>query len=161
MILYDYVWTKEELKLYSNYQCNQKEQTKFSSRNVIWLPSHPDTSKLIQTYTKELYPLVAQEFHRQLSSGYKFDAKIAEYKDNNHYFSWHSDERSEGNMHRMLSTITYLNDDFESGETQFIDRVITPSAGKTLMFPSSFNYPHCGLRVTKGIKKILVMHLWV
>ena len=104
---------------------------------------------------------IAQEFHRQLNRGYKFDAKIAEYKDNNHYFSWHSDERSEGNMHRMLSTITYLNDDFESGETQFIDRVITPSAGKTLMFPSSFNYPHCGLRVTRGIKKILVMHLWV
>ena len=161
MIYYDYVWTKEELEPYSTYQCDEKEYTNYSARNVIWLGSSPDSSKLIQAYSKQLHPLIAEEFQHQLSRGYKVDAKVAEYSNKDHYFMWHSDEKVQHNFHRLLSTITYLNDDFESGETQFIDRTITPSAGKTLMFPSSFNYPHCGLRVTKGVKRILVMHVWV
>ena len=161
MILYDYVWTAEELEVYSNVQCNEKEYTKYSARNVIWLSINPDPCKLIQAYSKQLHPLISEEFQHQLSRGYKVDAKVAEYNNKDHHFMWHSDEKVEDNFHRILSTITYLNDDFESGETQFIDRTITPSAGKTLMFPSSFNYPHCGLRVTKGVKRILVMHVWV
>ena len=79
MIYYDYVWTKEELEAYSNVQCNEKECTKYSARNVIWLGSNPDPSKLVQAYSKQLHPLIAEEFQHQISRGYKVDAKVAEY----------------------------------------------------------------------------------
>ena len=71
-------------------------------------------------------------------------------------YNWHHDyiiDAKEGP--RVLTYIWYLNDDFEGGETEFIDgTVIKPERGKMLFFPSTWMYVHRGKLVTKGNKYI-------
>lgn len=47
-------------------------------------------------------------------------------------------------MHRAITSIVYLNDDFTGGAIYFPrqDLTIQPSAGLVLMFPSNRNFPH-------------------
>jgi hypothetical protein len=57
--------------------------------------------------------------------------------------------------------MTILNDDYEGGETEFgCGITIKPTAGKTLIFPSSWLFPHRGKEVISGTKYIYVNHIW-
>lgn len=53
-----------------------------------------------------------------------------------------------------VSTVAYLNDDYEGGELWFkhLDQKIKPKAGDIVVFPSTFIYAHASLPVTSGIK---------
>ena len=71
-------------------------------------------------------------------------------------YRWHHDyiiDALEGT--RALTYIWYLNDNFEGGETEFIDgTIIKPKTGNMLIFPASWLYVHRGVEVTKGYKVI-------
>lgn len=53
-----------------------------------------------------------------------------------------------------ISTVTYLNDDYDGGELQFSKLGITlkPEAGDVVVFPSTFIYTHASLPVLSGVK---------
>lgn len=53
-----------------------------------------------------------------------------------------------------VSTVTYLNDDYEGGELEFnkLGFKIKPEAGDIIVFPSTFIYSHASLPVTSGTK---------
>jgi len=53
-----------------------------------------------------------------------------------------------------ISSIMYLNDDYEGGELFFpyFQLKFKPEAGDTLFFPSTFIYAHAALPVTTGVK---------
>lgn len=53
-----------------------------------------------------------------------------------------------------VSTVAYLNDDYEGGELWFkhLDQKIKPEAGDIVVFPSTFIYAHASLPVKSGIK---------
>lgn len=53
---------------------------------------------------------------------------------------------------RILSTVSYLNDDYEGGEIEFANSniVIKPPAGSIIFFPSNFLYVHEVHPITKG-----------
>lgn len=53
-----------------------------------------------------------------------------------------------------VSTVAYLNDDYEGGELWFkyLDQKIKPDAGDIVVFPSTFIYAHASLPVKSGIK---------
>jgi Rps23 Pro-64 3,4-dihydroxylase Tpa1-like proline 4-hydroxylase len=53
-----------------------------------------------------------------------------------------------------ISTVAYLNDDFEGGELWFpyIDQKYTPRRGDIVICPSNFIYSHASLPVKSGIK---------
>ena len=53
-----------------------------------------------------------------------------------------------------VSTVAYLNDDYEGGELWFkhLDQTIKPEAGDIVVFPSTFIYAHASLPVKTGIK---------
>jgi hypothetical protein len=53
-----------------------------------------------------------------------------------------------------VSTVAYLNDDYEGGELWFkhLDQKIKPEAGDIVVFPSNFIYSHASLPVTSGVK---------
>jgi predicted 2-oxoglutarate/Fe(II)-dependent dioxygenase YbiX len=61
-------------------------------------------------------------------------------------------------MNRVLSSILYLNDNYEGGELEFVHMgiKIKPQAGMLLLFPSSYPYTHIAHPVTKGTKYALV-----
>jgi hypothetical protein len=68
------------------------------------------------------------------------------------HFSYHSDH---GHHYVCtVSTVAYLNDDYEGGELSFdkLDLKIKPKEGDVVVFPSSFIYSHASLPVLSGEK---------
>ena len=59
---------------------------------------------------------------------------------------------------RDLSTVLFLNNDFEGGEFAFFDREFKYKLekGDALLFPSNFMYPHEVMPVTKGTRYSIV-----
>lgn len=59
---------------------------------------------------------------------------------------------------RMVSSVLYLNDDFEGGETNFPlqSAKVTPKLGSIVFFPSSYAYPHESLTIKEGVKYAIV-----
>jgi hypothetical protein len=53
-----------------------------------------------------------------------------------------------------VSSIAYLNDDYEGGELWFpyLNIAFKPQKGDILIFPSTYIYAHASLKVTSGIK---------
>lgn len=53
-----------------------------------------------------------------------------------------------------VSSVTYLNDDYEGGELWFkhLDYTIKPEKGDIVVFPSTFIYSHASLPVKSGLK---------
>ena len=63
---------------------------------------------------------------------------------------------------RDLSTVLFLNDDFEGGEFLMFneEKEIKFKAGDIMIFPSVFLYPHRVAPVTKGIRDAFVSWVW-
>lgn len=57
-----------------------------------------------------------------------------------------------------VSTVAYINDDYEGGELYFRlqDILYKPEAGDLIIFPSNFMYPHKAMPVTSGTKYSIV-----
>ena len=169
MILYDYIFRDEELepyrKMYDDWN-GIKPHASMGDREIMLLEEYPNAEKLLGSYNRILPDLVKGQFSRSLMNGYSIDAKLSLYGMGQEY-NWHHDadpkvkHEKNSSWRRIVSSITYLNDDYEGGETEFMDRTIVPESGKTVIFPSFFTCPHRGCPVTKGVKKILVMHCWV
>ena len=62
---------------------------------------------------------------------------------------------------RKISIITYLNDGFDGGGTEFPHKVYKPQAGYAVMFPSNWCYPHSGQPVPNGKKRVAVTWYYV
>jgi len=85
------------------------------------------------------------------------NVQILRYGVNQHY-KWHVDDG--GNHFRRLSFIMMLNNDFEGGELEFKIKEkiikIDVKAGRIIVWPSSFLFPHRVTPVTKGVKHTVV-----
>ena len=170
-IFYGKVWSETHLRRYRDMFKDWKgtlmpPEQKSGNRELLDITDdYPDPEPLIREYTNYLPDKVADQFSVSLSSGYSVDARLSLYKINQNY-NWHHDATpnvrhpNNPNWNRIISSITYLNDNFEGGETEFQDQVIIPKSGNTLIFPSSFVFPHRGLQIKSGVKHILVMHIW-
>ena len=76
-------------------------------------------------------------------------------------FPPHVDVSNANTMHRMLAVLLYLNDVPLGGETYFgrLDVRVAPKAGRLLLFPPVWLYPHAGLPPQRGEKYILGTYL--
>jgi predicted 2-oxoglutarate/Fe(II)-dependent dioxygenase YbiX len=83
------------------------------------------------------------------------DYDLLKYKEGQEYKA-HCDDGQ--GMNRVISSILYLNDDYEGGELEFVHMgiKIKPQAGMLILFPSSFPYTHIAHPVTGGKKYALV-----
>ncbi len=81
---------------------------------------------------------------------------VKEYKPGD-YYNWHVDAFTHPDgWTRTIACIWYLNEVEEGGETEFgCGYKVTPSKGKLVLFPASWNYPHRGLSPIKGNKYII------
>lgn len=84
---------------------------------------------------------VLKDFPLQLT-GYK----IQMYPKNEGYFRWHADSVGKNARDRVAAMVLYLNDVERGGETEFFHQglKVTPKAGNLVMFPTGWNYMHCG-----------------
>ena len=69
---------------------------------------------------------------------------MKEHIDNIH----HSHGQKQGYPH--LTSLIFLNDDYEGGEFIVTDKEYKTSKGSAIVFPSNFMFPHEVKEVTKG-----------
>lgn len=169
-IFYDYIFSNDELnQIRLEYQ--QKEWNRVDrndTENRFWMPINTETpfQKILDTYLNYINEYASYQLKEKISNagGYTVDTKIAKYVNGDGY-GWHSDSINpfpeNNSWYRQISSITYLNDDFVGGTTEFLDLVIQPEINKTLIFPSNWCFVHRGAPVIKGEKIILVQHFWM
>jgi hypothetical protein len=173
LIFYDNIYSDSEISGYLDI-CNSdnnwiKEEYKVdcdAKRKVIYLNENYDNvspHNLIESYSSILPEVTKLSFMQKFMDGFSVDYKISKYEPGDN-FDWHCDEfRKHHKNHawaRVISSITYLNANYEGGETEFVDLIIKPEIGKTLIFPSNWCFPHRGNVVQSGVKYILVIHIW-
>lgn len=71
------------------------------------------------------------------------------------YYEWHTDD--DPVLHNLFSYILYLNDDFDGGNTLFMnDKLkVTPKKGTMLVAPCDYYTMHKSTKITRGNKKII------
>lgn len=174
-IFYDYIYDEKEIESLIDlcqkqdvwHRINDSPDSNEGNRYYMKPTKYLCPDKLISTYLNFL-PIHSSESMKIgliLSNGYTPDVKISKYEKSDQY-NWHCDywESHEETKYwrRQISSITYLNDDYLGGETEFeCGVVIKPETGKTVIFPSTWSFPHRGRIVTEGVKYIYVKHIWV
>lgn len=99
--------------------------------------------KATEHYTKVLYPFADQNIKNR-----EYSIHLLRYDVGGHLPA-HQDH---GVSSRVLSTVSYLNDDYEGGEIEFRNSnvKIKPPAGSIIFFPSNFLYVHEVYPITSG-----------
>lgn len=84
---------------------------------------------------------------------------VQKYKQNVGKYTYHNDFAVNHNKkkHRILTYIFYLNTIETGGETEFLNGLlkIKPKAGKLILFPASWTYPHRGIVPISSDKYII------
>ena len=166
MIYYNTVFNKESLNGIRNL-C-EKDQWLIGSEGyngdrdvlkegILNPKNAPPFPMIMKRYLDSLHPVQRSYVSAFTGNKFLYDAKLARYNVGDQYV-WHVDELSRGKLERLVSSITYLNDDFEGGATEFESRTIIPKKDHTLIFPSNWAFLHRGTPITKGCKYIMVVH---
>lgn len=129
---------------------------------------HKRTNEGLEKYHKKVSSIHSSFNHYPVPCGvdttcYREGIQVLEYKDGQEY-KFHHDAATDPSLpeyERKLSIITYLNDGFDGGGTEFLDKVYKPQAGYALMFPSNWCYPHSGQPVPNGKKRVAVTWYYV
>jgi hypothetical protein len=86
--------------------------------------------------------------------------RIKKYRNNGEdLFDSHVDVKTYSSARRYLSFLFYLNDVDEGGETIFTDMKIKSKAGRLLVFPPLWMYPHKGCPPISNEKYIMSTYL--
>ena len=95
----------------------------------------------------------------------QYDAfMMQKYFKNKGKFDYHHDFLCdfEKSRYRIITFIFYLNDVIEGGETEIWGHThIKPTAGKLLLFPASWTFPHCGKMPISSDKYIITGWLYI
>jgi hypothetical protein len=86
------------------------------------------------------------------------EMQIQKYNKNTGKYIYHHDYTChwEEKKMREITFLWYLNDVTEGGETEILGQYnVNPEAGKLLLFPSSWTFPHCGKVPVSNDKYIL------
>jgi len=179
-IFYDYVYNEEEFQILKDIcdaaiwqrkgdkvNSNQEFINDMDGNRYVTIPkTYLSPDKIIKFYLNYIpkYASNCLETGFENAKGYTPDIKLSKYEKGDLY-GWHCDYWATATnpvWKRQISSITYINDDYEGGETEFEGNVvIKPEAGKTLIFPSSWTFPHQGRPVIEGTKYIYINHIWV
>jgi predicted 2-oxoglutarate/Fe(II)-dependent dioxygenase YbiX len=124
-----------------------------SLTNVHWF------NYLVYKFTELIKNYNSKMFNDTCTSG--FTEIIALKYEKGDYYDVHTDNHTR--VPRTLSIILFLNDDYEGGSVTFKcpktnkDILnVSPKAGRVIIFPSNFMYPHTVNNVTKGCRYSIV-----
>jgi len=99
----------------------------------------------LEHYSTQIYPFAEQNIKNREDS-----VNLLRYVKSGHLPA-HQDQ---GVSTRVLSSVIYLNDNYEGGEIEFINSKvkIKPEAGSIIFFPSNFLYVHEVYPITNGTR---------
>ena len=118
--------------------------------------------RAIKKYIGQLYACYMDYARQWPFLGQTFPAldigkfNLQKYNPGGHFARIHSERTDMASLHRLFAFMTYLNDDFEDGETHFIHQQlkVKPEKGKTLIWPAEWTHAHAGEVVNGGSKYI-------
>ena len=161
------------------YDTNQQDvfESEIANRNVSGTIKH---NKLRVSNELELSPFKSDELYNKLldaihifvqkyiatypavyniikDGGYE-RFSIIRYEPGVGHYGYHTDNDGLVISNRVLSVIVYLNDVIEGGETEFayVDKIIKPSKGDVIVFPSGWTHLHKGNMPISNSKYICV-----
>ena len=139
---------------------NNKGTPNFTQLNIN--QKHPENIQQLSIITKNVLELYKKEFPDYTrwypQRLFLEEFRIKKYHSRSHdRFDIHVDVEDHASSKRYLAFLYYLNDDFTGGETEFPhhNKKIVPKRGSVMVFPPTWQYPHAGLRVNKGVKYIM------
>mgnify|MGYP001045106099 CR=1 FL=1 len=127
--------------------------------NLVDKKKLPNIFEMVHRYLDFIHSSQSKFLRKFTSNNFYYSLKFARYNVNDE-FKYHVDELSHNDSERVVSSITYLNDDFSDGETEIMGEIIKPKKNYSLIFPSNWAFLHRGLKVKEGIKKIMVVHFY-
>lgn len=145
---------------------NYKKPT-FTQLNLTELTDNTEAVELqrqalvhMGRYLKEYYHLVDRRcFPKEHQHGFE-QFRIKKYKnDGNDMFNTHVDVQDYMTSRRYISFFWYLNTVDDGGETVFTDLTIKPEAGKLVIFPPLWMFPHKGNPPISNDKYLLSTYL--
>jgi len=90
--------------------------------------------------------------------------QVQRYIKNEGFYIYHNDFSADKEKYRILTFLFYLNDVEEGGETEFFygKLKVKPEAGKCILFPASWTFPHTGIMPISNDKFIVTgwLHLF-
>ena len=92
-----------------------------------------------------------------------YDCKIKKINEGAGFHAWHYENGSVTNARRTFVIQTYLNDDFDGGETEFLYQGVRekPSVGDVLIFPCQYTHVHRGNPPLGGTKYLATSWAWI
>ncbi len=178
-LFYDYVYSGDELKELKEICSDPTNELWgridgdyiFGNRDIIQGGFDiPPALKLFDTYIEFLEELPREQFKKGIEHAqgrFICDIKLARYNKGDD-LTWHSGDwayynhpyKDAPHIKRQFTCITYLNDNFQGGETEFKSDLIVPEENKTLIFPAHWEFVHRGKEVTEGTKYVYINHVW-
>ena len=137
----DFVIPENEAKWYKYYKLLHDELTRNSHIYINKLNENPSFQNVNQNTTS-----IYKHFSNIKISHSGFMAQ--RYIMNEGRYVYHHDFAVDlkNKKNRVITYLWYLNDVEEGGETDFpdINIKVKPEAGKLVLFPASWDFPHCG-----------------
>lgn len=142
-----------------------KNKQSHRTNSFLYLKEYGKTNETFKKISDE-YSKILKESSQKYKSFFRIGENILEKQDfqllryqSGEYFNAHYDGGT-GSC-RVISSILYLNDDYEGGEIEFTNFgiKIKPKAGMLLLFPSNYAYTHIAYPVTSGTKYAIVTWL--
>lgn len=143
-------WTYEHLVF--NYQkffpeIHNIPENDYYAREMIEIADvlYSSLNTAFKHYTNEIYPFANKNIKAR-----EHTIHLLKYGVSGHLPA-HQDQ---GVSSRVLSSVMYLNDDYEGGEIEFVNSgvKIKPEAGSIIFFPSNFLYVHEVYPITQGFR---------
>ena len=171
--VYDDVLSKEECSKCINifergleYE-KKKLDNKTQKFTQYWITGHTPFVNSIKTKIRKCHSDYRSGLSERLDypsifpSKYSFEKfKIKKYiPELEEEFRIHTDTSTLRSCKRFLSSLIYLNDVEEGGETTFNDVTIKPKEGRLLIFPPLWMFPHSGKMPISNIKYILTTYI--
>lgn len=145
----------------NNFKQNQDTRVIFDwahNQNVY----HYDYNLCRYFYQKlhEVYTTLYMEKYQMLKNSEQHSPKgmsVQRTGPHQGYHAWHQESANIGSSVRVINYMLYLNDVEEGGETEFLYQGVRlkPEAGKLVIFPTNYMYPHRGNPIYKGKKYII------
>lgn len=107
----------------------------------------------------------SQQKYRLFDESITFEVmQMQRYTKNKGRYVYHNDFRSDwkAKKYRVLTFLWYINNVEEGGETEFwASYRIKPEAGKLLLFPATWTYPHRGMMPISNNKYIVTGWIYI
>jgi hypothetical protein len=153
----DFVIPENEPKWYKYYQLFQNELTRNLNIYINKLNENHCFQNINQNTTN-----IFKHFENSKISHSIF--MLQRYIMNEGRYVYHHDFSidQKNKKHRIITYLWYLNDVEEGGETNFPDLNLNvkPEMGKLLLFPASWDFPHCGKTPISSNKYIVTGWLY-